>query len=173
MESPSLSSMPAPKQLFRLPDVRLLLLIGIGLACLQTFTLKDYHLFQLSMVASNAIALLGLNLLTGYNGQISLGHGAFYAIGAYTVAILNDQLGVPCYLTIPLAGLVCFGVGFLFGLPALRLEPLYLALATYALGVAMPQVLKYKGIEHFTGGVQGITLLKPQAPFGFALNPAH
>jgi branched-chain amino acid transport system permease protein len=171
MQSPTVDSMPAPKPIFRWPDARILFVAAIVIAAIQPFTLKDYHLFQLSMVASNAIALLGLNLLTGYNGQISLGHGAFYAIGAYTTAILADQFAVPYYLTIPVAGLICLGVGFLFGLPALRLEPLYLALATYALGVAMPQVLKYKGIEHWTGGVQGITLLKPEAPFGLPLTP--
>ena len=113
-----------------------------------------------------AIALLGLNMLTGYNGQISLGHGAFYAIGAYTAAILMDKFGVPYWATIPVAGAVCLVVGFLFGLPALRLEGLYLALATFALGVAMPQILKYKALEHWTGGVQGIVIVKPDAPFG-------
>lgn len=172
MQSPTTaSSMAAAKPNFRLPDTRVLLGIALVLACIQPFTLKDYHLFQLSMVLSNAIALLALNLLTGYNGQISLGHGAFYAVGAYTTAILSDKLGVPYYVTIPLSGLLCLGTGFLFGLPALRLEPLYLALATFALGVAMPQVLKYKGIEELTGGVQGITLLKPEAPFGLPLTP--
>jgi branched-chain amino acid transport system permease protein len=103
-------------------------------------------------------------MLTGYNGQISLGHGAFYAIGAYTAAILMDKFGVPYGLTLPIAGVVCAVVGFLFGLPALRLEGLYLSLATFALGVALPQILKYKGIEHWTGGAQGIVITKPDAP---------
>ena len=73
------------------------------------------------MVLIYAIAVLGLNILTGYNGQISLGHGAFYAIGAYATAILMDQFGVPYWATLPAAGAVCLLVGFLFGLPALRL----------------------------------------------------
>jgi len=103
-------------------------------------------------------------MLTGYNGQISLGHGAFYAIGAYVAAILMDKFGVPYWLTIPAAGAVCLAAGFLFGLPALRLEGLYLALATFALGVAMPQILKYKGFEHWTGGVMGIVIVKPEPP---------
>jgi branched-chain amino acid transport system permease protein len=119
---------------------------------------------QLTLAMVYAIALLGLNMLTGYNGQISLGHGAFYAIGAYTAAILMDKFGVPYWLTVPAAGAVCALVGFLFGLPALRLEGLYLALATFALGLAMPQILKYKGLEHWTGGVQGIVITKPDAP---------
>jgi len=111
-----------------------------------------------------AIALLGLNMLTGFNGQISLGHGAFYAIGAYTAAILMDKGGVPYWATIPVAGAVCLLAGFLFGLPALRLEGLYLALATFALGVAMPQILKHKSIEEWTGGVMGVVIVKPDPP---------
>jgi branched-chain amino acid transport system permease protein len=108
-------------------------------------------------------------MLTGYNGQISLGHGAFYAIGAYVAAVLMDRFGWPYWATLPVAGVVCFGSGFAFGLPALRLRGHYLALATFALAVAMPQILKYKRIEDWTGGVQGIVIIKPEAPFGLPL----
>src|SRR5262245_54939808 len=97
------------------------------------FVSSNYRVFQFTLVIVYAIALLGLNILTGYNGQISLGHGAFYAIGAYVTAILMDRFGVPYWLTIPIAGALCLVVGFLFGLPALRLEGVYLALATFAL----------------------------------------
>ena len=140
------------------------LLLLIAAACVLPFLVSNYRVFQFTLALVYAIALLGLNMLTGYNGQISLGHGAFYAIGAYTAAILMDGFGAPYWLTIPLAGAVCLVAGFLFGLPALRLEGLYLALATFALGVAMPQLLKYKGLEHWTGGVQGITIVKPDPP---------
>ena len=133
-------------------------------ACVLPFIVTNYRVFQLTLALVYAIALLGLNMLTGYNGQISLGHGAFYAIGAYVAAILIDKFGVPYWLTIPAAGAVCLVAGFLFGLPALRLEGLYLALATFALGVAMPQILKYKGFEHWTGGVMGIVIVKPEPP---------
>ncbi len=133
------------------------------------FLLKNYRVFQLTLVLIYAIAVLGLNILTGYNGQISLGHGAFYAIGAYTAAILMDRFGMPYWGTLPVAFIVCMLLGFLMGFPALRLGGLYLALATFALAVAMPQLLKWKGIEHFTGGVQGIVLNKPDAPFDFSL----
>ncbi|MCG2592925.1 branched-chain amino acid ABC transporter permease [Ramlibacter sp. XY19] len=147
----------------------------ILLACALPFVISNYRVFQATMVLIYAIALLGLNLLTGYNGQISLGHGAFYAIGAYVAAIMMDQMGLPYWATIPAAGAVCLVAGFLFGLPALRLEGVYLALATFALGVALPQLLKYKHLEHFTGGVQGISLIKPDPPFatlfGLKLNP--
>jgi len=134
------------------------------LACALPFVIANYRVFQLTLVLAYSIALLGLNMLTGFNGQISLGHGAFYAIGAYAAAILMDKAGFPYWATIPIAGAVCFVAGFLFGLPALRLEGLYLALATFALGVAMPQILKYKSIEAWTGGVQGIVIVKPDAP---------
>ena len=138
--------------------------------CALPFLVSNYHTFQLTLVMVYAIALLGLNILTGYNGQISLGHGAFYAIGAYVAAILMDKFGVPYWLTVPVAGVVCLAAGFLFGLPALRLEGLYLALATFGLGVSMPQLLKDKHLEQWTGGVQGITILKPDPPFGLPVN---
>ena len=141
-----------------------LLVVLLAVACVLPFVLSNYRVFQASLVLVYAIALLGLNILTGYNGQISLGHGAFYAIGAYAAAILMDQAGFPYWATIPVAGAVCLVVGFLFGLPALRLEGLYLALATFALGVSMPQLLKYKHLEKFTGGVQGIVIIKPDPP---------
>ena len=131
----------------------------------------DYHLFQLTMVVVYAIAVLGLSLLTGFNGQISLGHGAFYAIGAYTTAILMTSWGVPYWLTLPISAVVCAGVGFMVGLPALRLGGLYLALTTFALAVAIPQILKYKSFDAWTGGVQGLVIDKPDAPFGVDLSP--
>jgi len=140
------------------------LAIAFALACALPFFIGNYRVFQFTLVLAYAIALLGLNMLTGYNGQISLGHGAFYAIGAYTAAILMDKLGLPYWATIPISGAVCFVVGFLFGLPALRLEGLYLALATFALGVAMPQILKHEGLAHWTGGSQGVVIVKPDAP---------
>jgi len=148
----------------------------VGVACALPFVVSNYRTFQLTLVLVYAIALLGLNILTGYNGQISLGHGAFYALGAYCAAILMDKLGAPYWMTVPAAGAVCLVAGFLFGLPALRLEGLYLALATFALGVAMPQLLKYHHLEKWTGGVQGIVIAKPEAPaflpsIGLKLNP--
>ena len=134
-------------------------------AVVLPFALSNYHVFQLAMVLSYAIALVGLNILTGYSGQISLGHGAFLAIGAYTTAILIDKYDMHYALTIPLAALICFVAGFLFGLPALRLEGHYLALATFSLAVALPQLLKFKHLEEWTGGVQGIVIMKPESPF--------
>jgi branched-chain amino acid transport system permease protein len=148
----------------------LLIAILLAVACALPFLVSSYRTFQLTLVLVYAIALLGLNILTGYSGQISLGHGAFYALGAYCAAILMDKAGVPYWATLPAAGAACFVAGFLFGLPALRLEGLYLALATFALGVAMPQLLKYHQLEKWTGGVQGIVIPKPDAPWGLPVN---
>jgi branched-chain amino acid transport system permease protein len=144
------------------------LVLILLLACGLPFALSGFRLFQFTQVYIYAIALLGLNILTGYNGQISLGHSAFYAIGAYTTAIMIDKWNIAYGWTIPAAGILCLVVGFLFGRPALRLEGLYLALATFALALAAPQILKY--FEHWTGGSQGIVLSKPKAPFRLPLN---
>ena len=107
------------------------LVVILVLAVLPVF-LANFTVFQLTMMLIYAIAILGLNLLTGINGQFSLGHGAFYAIGAYTAAILMEDAGLAYGWTLPAAGIICFVSGFLFGLPALRLEGIYLALATIA-----------------------------------------
>ncbi len=130
------------------------------------FFASGYHLYQGAQVLILAVVLLGLNLLTGFNGQISLGHGAFFAIGGYGTAILITKFGLPYWAAIPLASVVCFVAGFLFGFPALRFGGLYLALATFALAVAAPQMLIYKGFDAYTGGAMGLTLTKPHAPFG-------
>src|SRR5512132_2692839 len=147
--------------------VRGMMLLAVLVALVLPFTMGGFRVFQFTQVFIYAIALLGLNMLTGYNGQISLGHGAFYAIGAYTTAIMIDRWNIAYGWTLPAAAIVCLVVGFLFGRPALRLEGLYLALATFALALAVPQILKY--FEHWTGGSQGIVLSKPKAPFGLRL----
>ncbi|MBN9062115.1 MAG: branched-chain amino acid ABC transporter permease [Rhizobiales bacterium 65-9] len=131
--------------------------------------LSGFFIFQVTMLLVYAIAIMGLNLLTGFNGQFSLGHSAFYAIGAYAAAILMDKFGIGYLWTLPLAGLICFAVGFLFGFPALRLEGTYLALATFGLAVATPQILKLTPLEHWTGGVQGVFVAKPNAAMGLPL----
>jgi len=148
----------------------LLIVAGLVVAVLLPFWVARFTIFQVTQLYIYAIAILGLNLLTGFNGQFSLGHSAFYAIGAYTTAILMHHFGVPYWGTVPFAFVVCLVAGFLFGLPALRLEGLYLALATFALAVATPQLLKYGAFEHWTGGVQGINLRKPSPPFDLPLS---
>ena len=121
--------------------------------------------FQTSLWAQAlilAIAIMGLNILVGYSGQLSLGHGAFMAMGAYISAILAHTYKVDFMLTIPIAAVVTGVVGFLFGVPALRLSPLYLALATFALAVVSPSIIKRP--HELTGGVQGILIVQPDPP---------
>jgi branched-chain amino acid transport system permease protein len=130
---------------------------------------SDYHARELSYVGVFFIALVGLGVLTGYSGQISLGHGAFMAVGGYTTAILSVDHGVRDLWTIPIAGAVAGAAGLLVGLPALRLSGLYLALVTFGIAISFPQLLKKYG--HFTGGTTGKILNLPQAPFGFHATP--
>jgi branched-chain amino acid transport system permease protein len=148
----------------------LALTLLVVLAALLPLALSDYRTFQVTLALVYAIAILGLNILTGYNGQFSLGHGAFYALGAYTAAIMMTQGEIAYYWTLPVAGLICFCAGFLFGFPALRLEGLYLALATFALAIATPQILKSGHLAPLTGGVQGLVILKPDPPLGLPLS---
>jgi branched-chain amino acid transport system permease protein len=134
----------------------------IVLAVLLPFFFGSYRVGQFTQAMALACAVLGLNLLVGYSGQISLGHGAFFALGAYASAISIDDLGVPYLLTLPLAGIVCAIAGFLLGLPALRLRGLYLALVTLGVAIATPQVIKRA--EGLTGGTQGLSVEKVTAP---------
>jgi len=147
------------------------MLAGAVLLLAPVFLFTDYHLFQLTLTVTTAVAILGLDLVTGYTGQISLGHGAFYAIGAYVTAILMADCHVPYWATLPVSAAVSAGAGFAIGMPALRLRGHYLALTTFALAVAVPQILKYHGLEDWTGGVQGIVLAKPDPPLGLKLTP--
>jgi branched-chain amino acid transport system permease protein len=154
-----------PRAMSLRPRARHLVIAGAIIAALLIpLVAQSFILFQLTEVMIYGLAILGLNLLTGFNGQFSLGHSAFYGIGAYTAAILMHNYDVSYLLTLPAAGAVCFVIGFLFGLPALRLQNLYLALATFALAVAMPQILKFHAFEAWTGGVQGLVVDQPDPP---------
>jgi branched-chain amino acid transport system permease protein len=134
----------------------------LAAACYAPFQLMPFHVFQLTMVLIYAIALLGLNVLVGHAGQISLGHGAFFAIGAYGAAILLDRWDIPYLLTLPIAAGVAFVVGLALGVPAMRLRGLYLALVTLAIAIFLVPLLKR--FEGVTGGSMGLTLTKPAPP---------
>lgn len=138
--------------------------------CLATCVLSDYYLYRITLVAVSAIVILGLNLLIGLSGQFSIGHGAFYALGAYTVGIGSQTFGLSPYFTIGLSGIIGFFMGCLFGWPSLRLESIHLVLATWALAVCVPQLLKSRHFETWTGGVQGIYVDRPGAPFNLPLS---
>jgi branched-chain amino acid transport system permease protein len=130
------------------------LALGVGLVVLLSFTLSSYHQGIGARVAVYFIAILGLNILTGYTGQISIGHGAFMAIGGYTTALMSNYHHTNLIATLPLAFAICFVCGVAVGIPALRLSGVYLALATFALAVSVPQLpLKW---SKWTGGSNGI-----------------
>lgn len=151
---------------------RAALALGLGLLVLLPLGLvSDYQLFRLTLIASYALALLGLNLVMGFGGQISLGHGAFLAAGGYTTAILIASGNVPYWATLPASACLGGALGFLIGWPALRLSGPYLALVTLALATAVPQILKHRVVEPWTGGVQGVLITKPDPPFGLPLSP--
>lgn len=132
------------------------------LALWAPFYFVPFRVFQFTRVLIFAIAILGLGLLTGYNGQISLGHGAFFAIGAYTAAILTAQAGWPFLLVVPPALVITFALGYGVGIPALRLHGLYLALVTLALAVVTPPILRR--FDGLTGGAMGLTVPQPEPP---------
>ncbi len=139
----------------------LVALVVIVFAGLPT-QVTSFQSLEWAEVLIFAIVIMGLNLLVGYSGQISLGHGAFMAVGAYTTAILVHRYHMDYLATIPIAGLLTGLLGFVLGIPALRLSPLYLALATFALAVVTPSLIKRP--ENLTQGVQGILLPPPQPP---------
>jgi branched-chain amino acid transport system permease protein len=130
----------------------------------------NYRTFQLAFVGIYLIALLGLNILTGFTGQISLGHGAFMGIGAYVTTILVVDHGWNDLLTLPLAGIVAGLAGLAFGLPATRFAGPYLALATFAIPLSFIGLLKR--FPHFTGGTLGKQLPTAQSQFGIHTNPS-
>jgi branched-chain amino acid transport system permease protein len=164
-----------------------LLALAVLIVLLPSLT-SEFRLGQFTYVGIYFIALLGLNILTGYNGQISLGHAAFMAVGGYSAAVLIlgqegfkllgqepssilPEHGMRPIWTIPIAGVITGIIGCLFGLPALRLAGVSLALATFAVAVSMPQIAKR--FEGVTGGGGGLSLPLPQAPFGWDVSPPH
>lgn len=128
-------------------------LLLIGLALFPKLA-GNYYIYVANLIAINSLVAIGLNLLVGYAGQISLGHGGFFAIGAYTCVILMTRYSIPFVLALPLAGFVAAAFGFLLGLPSLRLEGPYLAIATLGFGMAVIQIL---GHWDYVGGHMGIS----------------
>lgn len=133
-----------------------LLVVGVPLIA------PGYIIYQLTLTLLYAIAILGLNLVTGYGGAITLGHGAFFTLGAYASAILVVKVGWSPLAAVPASAALCWLVGLLFGYPALRLQGLYLALGTLALAVSVTPILKR--FEKLTGGHQGLVVPAPRPP---------
>jgi len=126
--------------------------------------LNNYHLNLLIQIGYFGIAALGLNLLTGFTGQISIGHGAFFGFGAFASAYLNNTLGIPVFFAIPLAGLWTTAVGLIVGIPAGRIKGLYLAIATFAAQFILQDF--FSRAEWFSGGASG-ALAEPFSVFGW------
>src|SRR5262249_39204147 len=158
----------------RLMRVKLLLevaafLVLVAVVVWLPHAVSDFHARELAQIGIYFIALIGLNVLTGYSGQISLGHGAFMAIGGYTTAVLIADHGMRDVWTIPIAGVVAGLAGLLVGLPALRISGMYLALVTFGIAVAFPQLPKKYG--HFLGGDAGKTTGLYKAQFRIHTTP--
>ena len=131
--------------------IGLLLLFGV-----IPFISSAYTLYIINIIGIYTIAAIGLNLLIGYTGQISLGHGAFFGVGAYTAAILATKAGFPFWIALPAAGFMTAAVGMVFGLPSVRLKHLYLCIATLAGQFIIEYVIVQW--ETLTGGASGIVV---------------
>src|SRR5262245_60979211 len=140
--------------------------IAIAVALLLVpFVFPNFLVYQFSLTLTYAIAILGLNLLMGFNGQISVAHGVFFAIGGYTTAIFMTRYGMNYLATLPLAAAIAALFGFVVGVPALRWQGLPLAFITFGLAVLAPPIaLK---LEPITKGATGISMPKPEPPAWF------
>ena len=152
------------------PSARFTIILIVLVWLALPFFLVDYTLYRVTQAGVFAIAIVGLNLLIGASGQLSIGHSAFFALGAYFVALVSKDGAMSVYLALPLAGMFCFVCGFAFGWPALRLGAVHLLLATWGLAVALPQFLRLSYFEKWTGGVSGVYLDRPATPFGLPLS---
>ncbi|MDQ7782677.1 MAG: branched-chain amino acid ABC transporter permease [Desulfomonilaceae bacterium] len=148
-------------QLFRTKTVLIASVLSLAALAVLPFMVGGYTLYIVNLIAINAIVAIGLNILVGYTGQISLGHAGFFAIGAYSCVLLMVKGGVPFVIALPAAGLISALFGFLLGLPSLRLEGPYLAIATLGFGMAVTQIISH---SEFTGGHMGIEA--PRMSFG-------
>ena len=148
-------------QLFRTRTIFVATIVLLACLVAVPFYVSDYTLYILNLIAINSIVAIGLNILVGYTGQISLGHAGFFAIGAYSCVLLMVKLGFPFVVALPAAGFISAFFGFLVGLPSLRLEGPYLAIATLGFGMASTQIISH---AKFTGGHMGIEA--PHMSFG-------
>ena len=134
---------------------RVWMILGLLALVALPFLLKSYQVYIAGLVGISAMAALGLNVLTGYAGQVSLGHAAFLALGGYGAAVIQTQLGVPIWVSVPVAGVVTSLFGLILVIPALRLSEIYLAIATLGFGVAVQQLIPQWSL---LGGSQGLSV---------------
>lgn len=150
--------------IFDTRNTRIAYLLGLAVLIAAPLYLNNYYLTLLISIGFYGIAALGLNIVVGFTGQISIGHAAFFGFGAFASAWLSNEFAVPVFFAIPLAGVLTTGVGMLFGLPAARLKGLYLAIATLAAQFILEDF--FARAEWFTGGVAGASA-KPFSIFGW------
>lgn len=128
-------------------------LIALGLALLAPLALNGYGLYVLTLTGVFAIVALGLNLLTGYAGQISLCHAAFFGVGAYATALLTERAGVPVLVSLLIGALFTAALGALVAIPAMRLRSLYLAIATLGFGIVLQKIIfEWRSLTNGGGG---------------------
>ena len=153
--------------IFETSTIRWVTIFTILALCFAPLVVDGYFITLLIQISYLGIAALGLNILVGYTGQISLGHGAFFGFGAFASAWLNTSLHIPVFLCIPLAGFLTMGVGMMFGAPAARIKGLYLAIATLASQFIIEDF--FARAEWFSGGAAG-SMADPVTLFGFAFD---
>src|SRR5499433_1466253 len=138
--------------LYPLPVARWTVIVIALLLCLAPFVLHEYYVSILNLILVAVVGALGLNILVGYTGQISIGHAAFMSVGAYTAANLAVRLGLPFWLTLPAGGLMAAAIGAIVGIPSLRIKGLYLAIATLAGQLIIEWVINHT--PAISGGAQ-------------------
>ena len=153
--------------IFETKTIRWVTIFTILALCFAPLVVDGYFITLLIQVSYLGIAALGLNILVGYTGQISLGHGAFFGFGAFASAWLNTSMNIPVFICIPLAGFLTMGVGMMFGAPAARIKGLYLAIATLASQFIIEDF--FARAEWFSGGAAG-SMADPVNLFGFAFD---
>lgn len=161
------TSYKADQGLFHTKRATLMMIVAVLALLVSPFVLDEYYVSQMIMIGIYGIAALGLNVLVGFTGQISLGHSAFFGFGAFASAWLNTTSGLPVFICIPLAGVMTTAVGMIFGLPAARLKGLYLAIATLASQFILEDF--FNRAEWFTGGSSG-ALAESVELFGFVFD---
>jgi branched-chain amino acid transport system permease protein len=160
------TSYAADATMFPTVTSRNAMLLGIALTCIAPWLLSDYWVAILIQIGLFGIAALGLNILVGFTGQISIGHAAFFLLGAFTSAYLSSKLSIPVFFAIPLSGAITALVGLIFGLPAARLKGLYLAIATLAAQYILLDF--FSRADWFSGGTVP-AIAEPFSIFGYVV----
>src|SRR5260221_9930285 len=161
------SSYAADTRIFDTVFSRYVCILTVAVLCFAPLVLDRYFLSLMIQIGYLGIAALGLNILVGFTGQISIGHAAFFGFGAFASAWIANHTPIPVFFSIPLAGVATTAVGMLFGVPAARLKGLYLAIATLAAQYILQDF--FARAQWFSGGV-AVTPAKPFTIFGFAFD---